>query len=340
MKKSSCVRSLMAIALAGLTLGAHQARAQMVKLYVGIDNRPKLTSGAYAGLENPNGGRLTLLYAHNYPYGQFHNNHYHGIGAYSYTGGASSPAILDTSAGNVIPEVYTMLPGITLVPGTNGVWLGRLVSRKTSDLYSDLRIRSVHSLATFGEGSSERAMYLSSAGTRTNLMTGAKIALELVSKSVGLHIADRDGAAILEQAGQRQVLGDGDNFHFEYLPVFWVDGSAAPGSYEAEFRFVDVNTEGDRVPLPPSGRFFLKFRVPPAPGLSIAKSVTLTLPIVRDGWELVAAAQSNGPWMTIPFPPAPDTTYSQTGATYEGTFPVTEDRQFYQLRRVAVPTGN
>jgi hypothetical protein len=340
MKKSHYVRLLMAVALAGLTFGARQARAQMVNLYVGIDNQQTLTFGAYAGLPNPNAGKLTLLYAHSYPYGQFHNNHYHGIGSHSYFGDTASPTVADTSEGNAIPEVYTQLPGNTLVPGASGVWLGKLVSRVTKDHYSDLRFRSVHSMSGFGVGSSERVMYLSSGGTRTNPMPEASVALELVSKSTGLNIANTNGAAILENVGDRQIIGGGDDFNFEYLPVFWVEEAATPGDYQAEFRLVDVNTDGGRAPLPPSGRFFLKFRVPPAPQLAIEKSVTLTLPLVTDGWELVAVPNASGPWTSVPFPPAPDTTYSQTGTTYAGTLPVMADRQFYQLRRAAPPTSN
>ncbi len=264
-------RNLILSLAAAVTFGAAFSQAQMVNLYVGIDGRQTLPSGTYAGKANPNGGRLTLLYAHYYPYEQFHRNHYHPIGAYSYTGDSESPTVLDTSSGNAIPEVYTGLPGITLVPGTNGVWLGKLVSRKTKDHYSDLRIRSVHSLCGFGLGSSEQAMFLSSGGTRTNEMPSAILALELVAKSAGLNIADTNGAPILEAVGDRQIIGSGDDYHFEYLPVFWVPETAAPGDYQAEFHLVDVNTEGGRTPIPSSGRFFFKFRVPPAPELEIAR---------------------------------------------------------------------
>lgn len=321
---------LAAAVVCGGVLGQAQT---LVKLYVGIDGRQTLTSGAYAGLPNPNAGRLTLFYAHAYPYGQFHMNHYHPIGAYSYSGPTNNPTVWDTSSGNAIPEVYTGLPGITLVPGTNGVWLGRLQSRKTAELYSDLRIRSVHSLSRFGEGSAERFMYLSSGGTRTNLMSGALLALELVSKTPGLNIADPQGTAILEHPGDQYVIGSGDDFDWEFLPVFWVPESAGPGDYQAEFRLVDVNREGGRTPFLPSGRFFFKFRVPPAPSLAIAKTVTLTLPLVTDGWELQGAPSVMGPWEPIPWPLPPDTTYSQSGTTYQATLPLTPEQQFFRLVR-------
>ncbi len=334
MKKSILVRSLQAIALAGLTLSAFQVRAQMVNLYVGIDSRQTLTSGVYSGLANPNANRLTLLYAHIYPYGQFNNNHYHGIGAYSYSGEAGSPTVQDTAAGNAIPEVYTGLPGNVLVPDTDPLWAGKLISKKTKDHYSDMRWRPVHHLSTFGVGSSEHFMFNSSGGTRTAPLTGASIALELVSKTEGLGIADTEGNPILANVGDRQVIGSGDDANFEYLPVFWVEDTAEPGDYQAEFRLVDVNDAEGRTPLPSSGRFFLKFRVPEAPVLGVAPTITLTLPLVTDGWELVAAPNADGPYEPIPFPPAPDTTYTQTGTTYTGSFPLTGNRQFYQLRRV------
>lgn len=334
MKKSILVRSFRALALAGLTLGAFQVRAQMINHYIGIDSRQTLTSGVYSGLANPNANRLTLLYAHIYPYGQFNNNHYHGIGAYSYTGDVGSPTVLDTAAGNAIPEVYTTLPGNVLVPDTNAVWAGKLISKRTKDHYSDMRIRSVHSLAAFGDGSSENVLFNSSGGTRTAPLTGASIALELISKTEGLGIADSEGNPILANVGDRQVIGSGDDANFEYLPVFWVDATTAPGDFQAEFRLVDLNDAGGRTPFPTSGRFFFKFRVPPTPVLTAAPTITLTLPLVTDGWELIAAPEANGPWTVIPFPPAPDTTYSQTGTTYTGTFPLTGDRQFYQLRRI------
>ena len=325
--------------LVGLALGTVQARAQLINLYVGIDSNPTLTFGAYAGLANPNLGKLTLLYAHIYPYGQFNNNHYHGIGAYSYTGDLGAPTVQDTSGGNAISEVYTGLPGNVLVPDSDPLWEGKLISKKTKDHYSDMRFRSVHSLASFGEGSSEYTMFNSSGGTRTSPLTGASLALELVSKTEGLGIADTEGNAILVNNGDRQVIGSGDDADFEYLPVFWVDDTTAPGDYQAEFRLVDLNDSG-RTPFPTSGRFFLRFRVPETPELTATPTITLTLPLVTDGWELIAAPEANGPWEVVPFPEAPDTTYTQSGTTYTGTFALTGDRQFYQLRKVESSGSN
>ncbi len=328
MKTLNLIRTLAAVTAAWVLTG--DARAQMVNLYVGIDGREILASGTYVGKPNPNYGRLTLLYAHPYPYGEFANNHYHGIGAYTLTGDAASPVVNHTSAGNRIPEVYTELPGVALVRDTNAVWAGKLISRRHVEHYSDFRLRSVHSLSQFGEGSSELAMFRSSAGTRTNLMPGAVIALELVSKSAGLGIASAQGAAILANPGDRQVIGEGDDFNFEFLPVFWVEAAAAPGTYSAEFRLVDVNTEGGRTPMPASGRFSFDFRVPGTPELSIARTVTLTVPLVLDGWSLESATNADGPWSAAEIPAAEES-HTQTRPTRDVTLPVTADRQFYRL---------
>jgi len=320
--------------LALLTLAVVSSHAQMVNLYVGIDGRMVLPSGTYAGKNNPNSGRLTLLYAHHYPYGQFANNHYHGIGSYTLTGPADNPVTGDTSAGNRIPEVYTTLPGITLVSDTNAVWAGKWISKKHIEHYSDLRIRSVQNLASFGPGTSEHFMFNSSAGTRTNLLTDATIALELVSKSAGLNIADTNGVTILTNIGDRHVIGDGDEANFEFLPVFWVDANATPGTYSAEFRLVDVNVANGRTPLPSSGRFYFDFTVPAAPSLEIARTVTITLPLVTEGLVLEGAPDVNGPWTAIPMPAGEDTLHSQTKTTRELSLPLTEANRFHRLRRV------
>jgi hypothetical protein len=112
-----------------------------------------------------------------------------------------------------------------------------------------------------------------------------------------------------------------------------IEETAAPGDYHAELRLVDQADEGERTPFLSSGRFFLRFRVAEEPVLEIARTVTLTLPLVTDGWELVAAPSLDGPWTVVAFPAAPDTTFTQSGVTYEGTFPLSADRHFYQLRR-------
>ncbi len=76
-------------ALAALCVNAAQASDGLrwhegIGFYVGVDGLASVTSGTFAGLANPNAGRLTFLFDH--------GNHFHGIGAYSYTGTVTAPA--------------------------------------------------------------------------------------------------------------------------------------------------------------------------------------------------------------------------------------------------------
>jgi hypothetical protein len=144
---------------------------------------------------------------------------------------------------------------------------------------------------------------------------------------------------ILVNVGDRQVIGSGDDINFEYLPVFWVHDTTEPGDYHAEFQLVDVNTpKAARRCHPPAASS--SSSACPKPVLAVAPTITVTLSLVTDGWELIAAPEASGPWEVIPWPPAPDTTYKQTGTTYPGTFPLTAESQFYQLRRMEAPASN
>src|SRR5690348_16557896 len=90
------------LGLAGLTLmpmnlSAASRHNEGIGFYIGYDSLAAVASGTYAGLSNPNVDRLTLLFDH--------GNHFHGIGAYSYSGSASAPVVLSTNANNRIPEI-------------------------------------------------------------------------------------------------------------------------------------------------------------------------------------------------------------------------------------------
>jgi hypothetical protein len=68
---------------------------------IGVDSLGTLTRGTYAGLPNPNHRRLTFLYTHYTP----GTEHFHSIGAWSYTGSRDTPIVRDTSGNNRIPEL-------------------------------------------------------------------------------------------------------------------------------------------------------------------------------------------------------------------------------------------
>ena len=92
----------------------------------------------------------------------------------------------------------------------------------------------------------------------SELTQNARIALELLSHSPGLNIATQTGTQILANDLDRFEIGQGDDWSF--TPVFWVDNSAAPGTYSAQLRLVDESGA-----YLPSGSFNLDFAVVPEP---------------------------------------------------------------------------
>ena len=145
------VRALLVIAglmSGGLAHASEPLRAdEGIGFYVGIDSLATIASGTYAGLANPNYGRLTYLMEH--------GNHFHGIGAYSYTGGAAAPVINGSNANNRIPELsarISPLPGTLALSAGSGEFAGKLVSGVLGDSvahhdYSYLGTSSIQSLS-------------------------------------------------------------------------------------------------------------------------------------------------------------------------------------------------
>ena len=176
-------------------------------LYIGVDSFDVLQSGDYAGLENPNSDRLTFLFAHVYE--DPTTNHFHGIGSYSYSGAVDHPTINSTNTNNRIPETYSELPPITLQPGT-GIYADKLVSTSTGEEYSNLTIEAVSSLKS-NEDIGAQYLFNSSNGRWNNSLANAMPALELVSITDGLNIADEQGLNILTQVGETYTIGSGDD---------------------------------------------------------------------------------------------------------------------------------
>jgi len=321
--------SLVVAALLGSTV-----RAELVEAYVGIDSRAKLTSGTYAGKDNPNFGRLTYLYAHGFPENPV-NNHYHGIGSYTLIGPANAPVATNSNAGNRIPEVYTQLPPLTLVPTTNAAYAGHLVSDITAEHYSTQRIRSVQDLAKYGFGAAEWYMFNSSGGTRTNRMDGAIIALELVAKTPGLNIGAGDNPSLLVNPGDRLTLGEGNTVDF--LPTYSVLATAAPSTYSASFKFVDIGSGEGYTKILESGVFHLDFQVAPAPSIAIQPTVTLSVPMVTAGYVLESAPKADGPWTKFVASPQPEYTGSGESRVATGkaalTVPVGSTPAFFRYRK-------
>jgi hypothetical protein len=262
----SLVRSFLTAALLGMTTAAHA----IPFYYVGVDDLQTNATGLvgypipemYSGLPNPNANRLTFLVA-DLPTPE--RAHFHAVSSYSYTGPASNPTVQSTYifeglAINRVPETgfQPSLAPVPLVPGT-GANEGRLVSQSIDGLkYNDLRIQSVQALNGFPAGTTEHYLLNSTNGRWNQSLAGSQVGLQLVFISNGLHIADEAGRKILQGAGAIHPLGPGNNFSF--TPTFFTDSTAAPGTYSAEFRFLDqTGLFGE------SGRFFFDFAVAPEP---------------------------------------------------------------------------
>jgi hypothetical protein len=153
-----------------LVLGcALPAQAVEPHYFVAVDSLRTLTSGTYAGLPNPNYGRLTFLFAHPSEEAPS-SSHFHAIGAYSYTGPVESPTVITTNTNNRIPELSTGNLPLRLLPDT-GVFAGRLASRPTGEEYSDLRLASIQVLRGFPGDSIEGFLFHSSEGRWTAPLT-------------------------------------------------------------------------------------------------------------------------------------------------------------------------
>jgi hypothetical protein len=88
-------------------------------------------------------------------------------------------------------------------------------------------------------------------------LTGAVVALQLVSITPTFHVADAAGNRVFASHAHHQ-LGEGNSLAF--FPTFWTEAGAPAGTYSVTFKLVDVRTDG--MPLGESGCFTLDFRVP------------------------------------------------------------------------------
>lgn len=236
--------------------GAVSVHASMLEYYVGVDGLQTIASGTYAGLTNPNHGRLTFLFAHPNETTPS-TSHYHSIGAWSYSGPAGNPVVNTTNTNNRIPEILSGQAPLPLVPG-QGAQAGRWVNQAVPGLeYSNLRMASTQSLSQAAPGTTEHYLFNSSGGRWTGSLNAVSLALELVSLTPGLHVADQTGAPIFSAIGQTYKLGEGNPFSF--TPSFYTNDNTR-SRYSAAFRFVDFNGT-----LRDSGTFHMDFAPVPLP---------------------------------------------------------------------------
>lgn len=269
------------VVVAGLAVAAgmvSSASAELIEYYIGVDSRSDgfnapSAEGGGTYPDNPNLNRLTFLYQH--------GNHFHPIGAYSYSGPAATPTLNATNSNNRIPEGYTLQPPLVLTPGS-GAYAGKLASSVMPGVdYSDLEVRSIHSLDGFAAGSPEAVLRGSSTGRYAGSLDGSHIHVELVSITDGLSVGVGTQPGAMTTAGDDWHVGDNEEL-FSFTPVFWTDAGAVPGTYSAEFRLTDLaGAFGD------SGSFFFDVAVPAAP---VPEPGTLVL-IAAAGMALVVGRQ-------------------------------------------------
>ena len=240
--------------------------AAPVLFYAGVDSLATLTSGAHAGMSNPNAERLTLLLNH--------GDHFHGIGAYSYSGPPEAPVVNPTSANNRVPEPSSAEPPLPLSPG-GGLYDGKLVNHPGPSEYSDIDFASIDELAGFTPGSPEHTLLNSSGGRWSSSVSGAIIALELLSITPGLNVGTAATMDIFAGANP-YVIGSGDNIDF--TPVFWTDATAPYGNYSVTMRLVDLRTSGG---LLPSGEFTYDFAAVPEPATTGLMGAALLVLLAR-----------------------------------------------------------
>lgn len=205
--------------------------------YIGVDSLQTVASGTFAGLANPNAGRLTLLFDH--------GNHFHGIGAYSYTGTAAAPVVQPTNANNRLPEVSSRVDEATssiALKAGSGAFAGRWVSQPLAEGspaadYSHLGAASIQSLS--GLGSTADVLYGSSSGRWNKSFNDVVVGLKLESISAGLKVAIGSSMDAFS-AGVGSVFNLGDSASLSFMPTFHVDASLAPGVYSAQFSLVNL----------------------------------------------------------------------------------------------------
>lgn len=259
-KKRTNLRAVLGGSVAAIVLAVPgPGEAALLSYYVGVDGRTTIPSGIYGGLPNPNGNRLTFLYAHSYE-DTPESNHYHAKGVHVYTGpnfGAGTATTIASS--NYLPE--GALPPLLLQDGF-GAYAGKKVNvPDIGNPFSLLTIGDVGQISSFPVGSPEQIMFNSSSNRWTTLLSGADVHMKLVFATPGLNFGTA-GDPNSNPFAPVDGLHLDDAFSFTLHP--WVDAGAAPGNYVAQFQLADeTNTFGD------SGTFEFRFQVVPEPGSAV-----------------------------------------------------------------------
>jgi hypothetical protein len=249
--------ALIALSLGLAILPAANTQAAIVSYYVGVDgNTGNITSGTYAGLPQPNGGRLTFLYSH--------GDHYHSKGVFRYTGpNLGAGTATEVNPNNFLPEGTN--PPLVLSVASGGIYDGKLVSASIpGNDFSFLTIEDTRKLSGFGPTDPETILFNSSSGRWNGSLSGADVHLELVFLTPGLNVGDSSTLNLFTDPGDDLHLEDS----FSFTPTFWTDATAANGVYIAQFKLTDeADLFGD------SGTFEFRFQVIPEPSTALLSAL-------------------------------------------------------------------
>lgn len=251
--------------------------------HVGYDNSPLVNFGTFTGLTNPNYQRLTFLLSHTFV-DNATVNHFHRIGAYSYTGDFLNP-VEAFSSNNAVPEPYQLDDGLSLLAGS-GAFAGKLISGlgparfpgdEIEQEYGHTTIAPIDEMYQYdgaadpdGDYDFHPGHYLlnASGGAYKESVANVEVGMKLVGITPGLSIHDPSGALLMDTVNDMVSMGPGADWSFE--PVFAVDDSVALGStYEATFVLQDLGTTG----FGDSAEFTFSFIAVPEPA-SIALLAT------------------------------------------------------------------
>ena len=266
--------------LSGLSLSAFAFVPGQTNWFVGIDTLPTLTGGPFAGQANPNLGKMTLLYGHQYPEvgsPSAPSSHFHAkssVRLYRETVGGpilTSDTAVTVNASGVITGMVNFVPesaGLRIRLGNgSGTFAGKYATGflGTGTEWEDMTYRPVSWLNRPGATTAQVATFNTSGGRYTGSVATTRVGLKIESLSSGL---EAWLGGVQYSTGQVIELGMGD---FATTPVFAASTSVGEGvALNASVRLVDLDNLGSSIN---SGTTEFRFATVPEPASMAAIGV-------------------------------------------------------------------